>query len=161
MSETQALQVLSQNIVLSKEAQENVANDLVAQVVNGDVDPIQAFVQIKALMETSDKFLKNSQVVSAVQAAAEERGKQSVFAGAKVAVAYTTSYDYSMCGDSEYDELKRQEEEIKAKIKARQMFLKSIPDSVEVVDRNTGELVTVMSPLQTKSSSLRVTFAKQ
>lgn len=160
MSETQALQVLSKSIVLSKGAQEQMANDLVAQVIDGDVDPIQAFVQMKALMETAEKFLKNPEIVNAVQAAAAERGKQAMFAGAKVAVAYKTDFDYSMCGDSEYDDLKRQEEELKAKIKSRQLFLKSIPDRVDVVDRNTGELTTVVSPLQTKSSSLRVTFAK-
>lgn len=160
MSETQALQVLAKSIVLSKEVQEQMANDLVAQVIDGDVDPIQAFVQMKAMYETAEKFLKNPQIVNAVQAAAAERGKQAVFAGAKVSLANTTNFDYSMCGDREYDDLKRQEEDLKAKIKARQLFLKSIPDRVDVVDRNTGELTTVVSPLQTKSSSLRVTFAK-
>lgn len=32
---------------------------------------------------------------------------------------------------------------------------------MEVVDRATGEVVTINAPIPTKSSTLRVTFAKQ
>lgn len=161
MSQTQAMQTLAQSVVLSKEAQTRMADELVAQVTEGNVDPIQAFVQVKALLETADQFLKNPEIVAAVQSAAEERGKMAVFAGTKVGVSYTTRYDYSMCGDSEYDALIKEKENLDAKIKARQMFLKSVPDKVEVVDHETGALVTICAPLPTKSSSLRVTFAKQ
>ncbi len=161
MSETQAMQTLAQSVILSKEAQTRTANELVAQVTEGNIDPIQAFVHVKALLETADQFLKNPEIVAAVQSAAEERGKMAVFAGAKVDISYTTRYDYSMCGDIEYDALIREKENLDAKIKARQMFLKSVPDKVEVVDRETGELTTICAPLPTKSSSLRVTFAKQ
>ena len=64
-------------------------------------------------------------------------------------------------GDAEYAELMRAKEDIDTKIKARQMFLKSVTDTMDVVDRATGELVTINAPIPTKSSTLRVTFAKQ
>ena len=63
--------------------------------------------------------------------------------------------------DAEYAELMRAKEDIDTKIKARQMFLKSVTDTMEVVDRTTGEVVTINAPIPTKSSTLRVTFAKQ
>lgn len=47
MEETTTLQKFISAPVLSKEAQANVAADLVAQVVNGNVDPITAFVQMR------------------------------------------------------------------------------------------------------------------
>ncbi len=161
MSETTTLQKIISAPVLSKEAQANVANDLVAQVINGSVDPIRAFVQMKAIGEVAEQFLKNADIMALTQAAAAERGKDAQFGGAKVGVTYTTRYDYLSSGDSEYAELVRAKEDIDTKIKARQMFLKSITDSVDVVDRATGELVTINAPIPTKSSTLRVTFAKQ
>lgn len=42
---------------LSKATQGMVANDLVAKVVNGEIDPMQAFIQIKAIAEVCDLFL--------------------------------------------------------------------------------------------------------
>lgn len=161
MEENKALQNIISAPVLTKEAQANVATDLVAQVTNGNIDPLAAFVQMKAVGEVVEQFLKNADIVALTQAATAERGKDAQFGGAKVAIAYTTRYDYNSSGDNEYAELVRAKEEIDTKIKARQMFLKSITDSVDVVDRATGEMVTINAPVPTKSSTLRVTFAKQ
>lgn len=62
--------------VLSKEAQSNVAADLVAQVINGDVDPVQAFVHMKAISEVVDIFLKHPEVIATPQSAVAEVGKK-------------------------------------------------------------------------------------
>lgn len=161
MEETTTLQKFISAPVLSKEAQANVAADLVAQVVNGNVDPITAFVQMKAVGEVAEQFLKNADIVALTQAAAAERGKDAQFGGAKVGITYTTRYDYMSSGDAEYAELMRAKEDIDTKIKSRQMFLKSVTDTMEVVDRATGEVVTINAPIPTKSSTIRVTFAKQ
>lgn len=161
MEETTTLQKFISAPVLSKEAQANVANDLVAQVINGNVDPIRAFVQMKAVGEVVEQFLKNPEIISLTQEAAVERGKEAQFGGAKVGITYTTRYDYMSSGDAEYAQLMSDKENIDTKIKARQMFLKSVTDTMTVVDSSTGELVTINAPVQTKSSTLRVTFAKQ
>lgn len=161
MEETTTLQKLISAPVLSKEAQSNVANDLVAQVINGNVDPIRAFVQMKAVGEVVEQFLKNTDIVALTQAAVAEHGKDAQFGGAKIGIAYTTRYDYASSGDTEYAELMRAKEDIDTKIKARQMFLKSVTDTMDVVDSSTGELVTIHAPIPTKSSTLKVSFAKQ
>lgn len=161
MEETTAMQKFISAPVLSKEAQSNVATELVAQVVNGKVDPVQAFVQMKAIGEVVEQFLKNPDIVAITQETAAERGKDAVYAGAKIGITQTTRYDYSSSGDHEYAELLRQKEDIDTKIKARQMFLKSVTDQMDVIDRTTGEVVTIVAPMPTVSSSLRVTFAKQ
>lgn len=161
MEETTTLQKFISAPVLSKEAQANVAADLVAQVVNGNVDPITAFVQMKAIGEVAEQFLKNADIVALTQAAAVERGKDAQFGSAKVGITFTTRYDYMSSNDAEYAELMRAKEDIDTKIKARQMFLKSVTDTMDVLDRTTGEVVTINAPIPTKSSTLRVTFAKQ
>jgi len=47
---------------LSKEAQGNLADSLVAQVTEGKVDAITAFVQIKAIAEVCEQFMKNPSI---------------------------------------------------------------------------------------------------
>lgn len=160
MEEITALQKFISAPVLTKEAQANVALGLVNQVVFGGVDPVQAYVQLKALGEVIDQVLKNSDIVAATQTAVVERGKDAQFGGAKVGVTYTTRYDYASSGDKEYISLMEAKEELDTKIKARQAFLKTVTDTISVVDHSTGELVEINAPIPTKSSTLRVTFAK-
>lgn len=161
MSATTALQTIAQSAIISKAGQAATVDDLVAQVTGGNVDPIQAFVQMKAIGEIAGQFIKHPDIVSLTQGETITRGKDASFGGAKVGIAYTTRYDFTMCGDAEYDALIREKESLDAKIKAREMFLKSIPEKVDVVDKETGELVSICAPLATKSSSIRVTFSKQ
>lgn len=161
MEQATALQRLASASMLSKASQNLLANDLVSQVVNGQVDPIQAFVQIKAIADVADQFLKNTAIVELTQDAVVAHGKSAEYNGAKVGITYTTRYDYSFSNDTEYNALVKAKEELDTKIKARQMFLKSVNTSMDIVDRESGEARTILAPMPTQSASLRVTFAKQ
>lgn len=66
MEQVTAMQKFIAAPVLSKEAQSNVAADLVAQVLNGQVDPVHAFVHMKAISEVVEIFLKHPDVISAL-----------------------------------------------------------------------------------------------
>lgn len=162
MDTNNALQEVMAAPSLSKAAQSTIAQDLVSQVLGGTVDPMQAFIQIKAVAEVCDMFLKNDEIVSRTMGAVARCGKElPVFNGAKVALTTTTRYDYESSQDPEYLSLMRQKKAIDSKLKAREMFLKAIDDSVDFLDKETGEVRTVFAPAKTQSKSLRVTFAKQ
>lgn len=79
MSATQALREVAQSIILSKEAQTATVNDLVAQVKGGNVDPLQAYVQMKAIAEMADQFIKHPDIVSLTQGEVLSRGKDAMF----------------------------------------------------------------------------------
>lgn len=145
---------------LSKESQANLAESLVAQVTDGKVDAVAAFVQIKAIAEVCNQFMKNPAIGEAVQSAVLVRGKDAAFGGAKVGVSSTTSYDYASSGDPQYLELIKQKDSIASKLKAREMFLKAITDDQTIVDNETGAIVTITPPAKTISQSLRITFDK-
>lgn len=66
---------------LSKEAQGDLAESLVAQVTEGKVDAVKAFVQIKAIAEVCEKFLKNPTIGEAVRSAVVVRGNDATFGG--------------------------------------------------------------------------------
>lgn len=145
---------------LTKEAQGNLAENLVAQVRNGSVDAVTAFVQIKAIEEVCEQFMKNPYIGTAVQSAVVVRGKDATYGGAKVAISNTTRYDYATSGDPQYLELIKQKESVASQLKAREMFLKAITDEQTIVDKETGAIVTIQPPTKTVSQSLHVTFDK-
>jgi hypothetical protein len=161
METNNALQEVFVAPSLSKATQASVVADLVAQVKNGNVDPMKAFIQVKAIAEICKQFLEDVDVVSATMTAVGKAGKEVPdFNGAKVGLTNTTRYDYDACFDSEYAKLVALKETIATKIKAREMFLKTIEDSIDFVDKETGEMRTIFAPEKTTSKSLRVTFAK-
>lgn len=160
MESNNSLVAFVSNASLTKEAQGNLAESLVAQVTDGKVDAVAAFVQIKAIAEVCEQFLKNQDVLKAVRSAALARGKNAVFGGAKVGLSSSTRYDYASSRDTQYLDLLKQKEELDGKLKAREMFLKAITDEQTIVDRETGAIVTITPPTKTVSQSLRVTFDK-
>lgn len=162
MDTNNALQEVMSSPSLSKTSQTSIAQSLVQQVITGCVDPMQAFIQIKAISEVCDMFLKNEEIVNLTTGAVASCGKEIPgFNGAKVALVNTTRYDYESSQDSEYNELIRQKKEIDTKLKAREMFLKAIDESVDFIDKVTGEVRTIFAPTKKQSQTLRVTFAKQ
>lgn len=162
MEANQALQQVIVAPSLSKATQATIAGELVARVKSGEVDPMQAFIQVKALAEVCEQFLKNEEIVEMTTDAIERcEDKLPVFNGAKVSITNTTRYDYESSNDPEYKSLLERKDNISSKLKARETFLKSLSDEMKVVDNTTGEVIILTPPMKKQSQSLRVTFAKQ
>lgn len=160
MKKNNSLVAFGGSVNLTKESQATLAENLVAQVVNGSVDSVAAFLQIKAIAEVCDQFLKNSEICDAVQKAVVVRGKDASFCGGKIGLSSTTRYDFASSGDSQYLDLIKQQEEIKNKIKAREMYLKAISEEQDILDSNSGKIIHIVPPTKNVSQSLRVTFDK-
>lgn len=147
------------SVNLTKESQATLAENLVAQVVNGSVDSVAAFLQIKAIAEVCDQFLKNSEICDAVQKAVVVRGKDANFCGGNIGLSNTTRFDFASSGDPQYLALIKQKEDITNKIKAREMYLKAISEEQDVLDGD-GKIIHIVPPIKSVSQSLRVTFDK-
>ena len=162
MEANNALQEVMVAPSLSKANQTAIAEDMISQVVNGNVDPMKAYIQVKAIAEVCEQFLKSEEIVGLTLGAVTRSGKDlPAFNGAKVALANTTRYDYESTRDPEYISLVQQKNHISTKMKARELFLKSLESEIDVVDRESGAMITIFPPAKTQSKTLRVTFAKQ
>lgn len=160
MERNDSLVVFGGSVNLTKESQATLAESLVSQVISGSVDSVAAYLQIKAIAEVCDQFMKNPAICNAVQSAVAVRGKDAAFCGGKIGMSNTTRYDYASSGDPQYIALVKQKEEITNKINAREMYLKAITEQQDVFDRETGEVISIMPPVKSVSQSLRVTFDK-
>lgn len=162
MEPEKALQQVVVAPSLSKATQKAIAQDLVTKVTDGSVDSMQAFIQVKAVAEICEMFLKNEEIQNLTMTSVARCGKElPEFNGAKVALATSTRYDYETSKDPEYISLSLQKKEIEAKLKAREMFLKALDDSVDILDKATGEICSILPPVKKQTQTLRVTFAKQ
>lgn len=159
---SQSIQPFQNQMALSKSKQSDFAQNLINSVVGGEVDPIAAFCQLKGLYDSLGLFLKSEEVKMAVESAKEKWGTAPAeFQGAKLTITESgVKYDYSVCGDSRWNELTKKKAEIDAEIKEREIFLRGIKGSETIIDEETGVVEKISAPVRTASSCVKVTYAK-
>jgi len=143
----------------STQTQVDVFSDSIIQSVKqGEANPLEVLIQIKALQKVSDRVLKeiNDNLLTESNKYSETSFE---FMGAKIEKAELgTKYDYSSCGDTEYEMLDAQMNSLKQRIKEREEFLKSIKQDITLVDNFTGEVITVHPPIKKSTSGLKVSI---
>ena len=161
---------------ISELSVEKAANKIHYGLIEGDIDPIKVASLFKFTADTysklkdlTDEHGKNS-LVDLVRESIENKAddKKTIITedGIKFSLAEVgTSYDFSNCGDFEWNELNNQIKDLKEQLKEREKFLKGIKGSViiGVVDKETGELVNkeIYEPVKTSTSSFKSEFVKE
>lgn len=136
-----------------------MAEMAVSAVVNGDIDPIKAYISVSR-MEAAIKLYKDNEDVRRITLdELDKYGKTATFGDCKLEQAETgVRYDYSGCGDSKLTELYGRMEGLKNEIKAREDMLKHLQPG-EAVDPNTGEFM--YPPARSSKTTIRTTFKKR
>lgn len=143
----------------STQTQIDVFSDSIIQSVKeGEVNPLEVLIQIRALQKVSDRVLK--EINDNLLKESDKYSETSFdFMGAKIEKAELgTKHDYAACGDTEYEMMDAQMNSLKQRIKEREEFLKSIKQDITLVDQFTGEIVTVHPPTKKSTSGLKVTI---
>jgi hypothetical protein len=116
---------------------------LKSEILANTKDPLPVFVHLKYIEKTIADILKDEEIEDHIlrEFLLYEREKIVEVAGAKLSQSEVgTKYDYNGSGDPVYFDLLKQSEEIKAKLKAREEFLKVIPPE-GTVDPATGVFI--------------------
>lgn len=148
------------DFLLTKGVQAEAAGELVRSALSGDTSVMEAYAKMKAVAETIGTALKDRELTEALISEVDDFGKQRAtwhgveFQRAEMGV----KYDYSVCGDSVWNELAEQKRQLEAQMKEREAFLKTITGAIEVADAATGELLA--PPARTSSTGVKVTFSK-
>lgn len=69
-------------------------------------------------------------------------------------------YDFSNCGDAEFELLSDNQVEINEAIKDREKYLKTITKPTEVIDEDTGEVVLLNPPIVKQSINIVLRYEK-
>lgn len=133
-----------------------IASDIfIQQVDNGDVNPIDAALQLKTLEEFIKDVREKLNKYTIDELYKHQSGKVNIY-DAKIEIAETgVKYDYST--DVVWQKLKQDNELTSSALKEREDLLKKIPAGSQLVDEN-GEVST--GPSKTSTTSYKITLAK-
>lgn len=136
------------------------ANKIVSFVENGDITATGASTILAGIIHvcTAAKKAMVEYAVREVEGLAKY--ETCIINGATITVANTGKYDYSECGDEEYNVLVMRLEALEAQVKAREDFLKAMTKPEEITDTETGEILTVRPAKKTSEKIIKITFPK-
>jgi hypothetical protein len=127
------------------------SDQLIESVKEGEVNPLELKAMIKALemiLERTDKATKDNQL----RAADLFPGDSFEAYGVKFAKGDVhTSYKYEGCNDKEWASAKE-------KLKERETFLKALKSPIDVLDKDSGEVVTIKPPVKTTVPGLKLSI---
>jgi hypothetical protein len=131
----------------------------ISSVVNGEVDPITAHINISRMEAAIKLFKENTYVRDITLRELAKYGKSHQFGDCRLEEAESgVKYDYSMCGDSRLNDMYKTLEALKANIKEREEMLKKLPRT-GMADPDTGEVL--FPPARSSKTTIKTTFKKQ
>lgn len=154
MSNTEIINITGQ---LTKARMQETADAIVAEA-SENTTPLDAYVRLKYIQDTCAAAMKRL-----AESALEEREKYGREAysvhGCRVDGAQKSTWDYSQCGDREYNRLLGVKQDAEARLKLREKRLQAMRDSETLVDRETGEAYEVFPPARLVTEYIKVTLS--
>lgn len=133
-----------------------LADRAIRAVVNGDIDPLTAFINIKRMKAAIEVFEKDKQVQDITLRELAKYGQRQQFGDCILEEAEVgVRYDFSACGDSVLADLYAVRDANAADIKAREAILKAMPTS-GMADPETGEVI--YPPARSSKTTIKTTF---
>jgi len=124
----------------TKSERETFVNMCVEEVLSGSRNPLELEVILKNLEETVNKIRKHPAVIEAVMIETDLYKEKSFTAfGSSITKTNRTTYNFTNCNDSVYDQLISDLDSIKEKVKERENFLKTIKPGNSIANVETGE----------------------
>jgi len=147
----------------TKEQQNVFVEKLVADVTDGNIDPLKAEVIVCNLESVCKKYRADQRVKDAVMREAEKYHKDELqnLYNAKFQIKEVgTKYDYTGCGHPKYNTLCAQIEILQSQKKEIETELKLKSKMWVFVDAETGEVAEVFPPAKTSTTQVVVEILK-
>ncbi len=141
----------------SKSERELFINMCIEEVLSGNRNPLELEIMLKNLEDTINAIRKNQTFTDCVMNEVDKYPEKTfAFKGVKITKTVRRTYDFSVCGDSEYDELIEEQAAIKEKIKAREEFLKTLKPEFQIADAKTGNILNCPLIYTTEGISVKL-----
>lgn len=143
---------------MNKESRQNLAQEIVNKVLDGQIEPLQLQLQIKCLEEICDLIKSDPYYNHELLTSAEKYGKTFDYQLAKISVKEVgVKYDYSKCNDPKLSQFEQKATTAAEFLNSHQKYLQKVPlEGITQLDEETGEKFTVYPP--SKSSKTSVVF---
>ena len=130
-----------------------VAAFIVSSVIAGDANPLEIDVKLRYLEELISQVRSNTKMKAEILEEAEKYPEKTFQAyGVEITKTSRGSYDYKSCGDSFYDGVIQELEELNGYRKEREKLLQNLKENLVV--KETGEIIS--PPQKSSTDSIRV-----
>lgn len=146
---------------VTKQVINDYAMDIIKSIEEGNLNAIDAALRVKFMedliaamkerlrghvLDDLDKYAKGETIVK------YNANFQVKEAG--------TKYDFFNCNDPEWDSLTQQINELTDQRKEREKFLKTLRKSIDMIDKETGEVITINPPVKSSTTTYAITWNK-
>jgi len=155
------IQLDSEPVALTKEIIRDRAASIISLIDEGHLKATQVALNVKSMTDLFDAIKDELRGRVLDELNVYTKGEEVVLFGATFEVIEAgTKYDYTGCNDAEYDELSQQINELTARRKEREKFLRGIKNATTVVNEETGELTRILPPVKTSTTTYKTTWSK-
>lgn len=132
---------------LSKREINELANQTINKIINGEVDTLDIEIKLKKLEDLIKIIRKNEEVKDIIISEAAKYGKSFKFKGCEIKIVSKNTNDYS--NDDIWNIHKKQ-------LKEREELLKDIKEGTTVIDSESGEIL--YAPVKKYSEYLQIKY---
>lgn len=156
MNEIQQYNGVNSLVNVDKKGIAAIADNIVAQVNDGYIDPLEALIHAKKLREIAETLEKQVRPI-AEGLVTIPKGEAYKKFNVEVTQSETgVSYSFAECNDPQWDRLKEDADIASAGLKERETTLKTITKPIPVLDPETGEVTTVNPPVRRAKLGLKL-----
>lgn len=152
---------LHNNSIVTKKDIENAKDNIIKELNDGTINPIQLAISFKAVEKLNESIKKelNDRCIDEAL-----RHSNKTFNAYGSTIEYSENigvrYDFSQCGHTEWEILDQEIAELTKRKKNIEKFLLSLPSSTTIVCEMTGEIDTIYPPQKKSSSGIKITLDK-
>lgn len=131
---------------------------LIEDVYNGNVNPLELLVMLRALERVSETVLDAIQ--SNIDSAKDQYSEKTfdVLGATLEKSEVGVRYKYETAKDIEWERRKAGVDAAMSLLKEREEFLRTLREPLTAVDTDSGEVFTISPPLKTSKSGVKVFF---
>ena len=135
---------------------EAFSSSIINEVKNGELSPLRVLVQLRA-QERATKQILDAIKENIITEAEKYPGKDFELWGNTLSKEdVKTEYDYTVCKDVIWEMLKTEADKYARLVKERESFLRSLKESMVVVDILTGEISEIRPPFKKSTPGVKV-----
>lgn len=144
----------------SKEKAQEIADRLInACTIEGTMNPLDVLIKVRWAQSILNTVAEGVLSACVEEASKYAKGERITMHGAELTMKEAgTKWNFDGCGDPVYSDLTEKSGAMKDMIKDRETFLKSLKQSMTVVDDATGEVVTIAPPQKQSKTIVEVKF---
>lgn len=140
MENTQDLLLSEKSSLMAsnKALREEKVKHIVSEVAEGNLDALEVLIYAKKVGEAATLLEKNVRPYAEGKQVIQ-KGGLTLYNATVIEKNAPSKYDFSVCGDSTYNDMIKEREALDEKIKEREAFLKTIP--AEGISTIEGEVI--------------------